>query len=263
MKKFCLLLLLTVSHMLFADAIYVSDRYSFTDPDALSFSTIKREKPYNFQTVDHDRWVEATQGKNIAVLIHGYNNEFGDAMNYCSRIMEKAAHLYDTFICYFWPGGNHRVEYLSARYRVVNYLPSRLVSLIKDLSQHGRNVDILAHSMGCRLALEALTEPSNIAVRNVFLFAPAVDDEELEYNEEYGTAPSKCSKMFVFYSDDDRVLRFGFPLVDYDTALGRFGSEDPEDLPHNVYQINADGHRHSSYASSDFVFNTISRILAR
>lgn len=259
MKKLCLFLLLTFSQVLFANVLYVSDRYDFTDPDSLSASTVITEDLK--KGITQDQWIQATRGKNIAVLIHGYNNEFADAMNHCSKIIKKSDHLYDTFICYFWPGGNRRIEYLDAKNRVVNSLPPRLASLLGEIAHLGRNVDILAHSMGCRLTLEALTEGRQLSLRNVFLLAPAVDDEELEYGEDYGEAPLNCSKMFIFYSDDDKVLKMGFPLVDYDTALGRFGAENPENLPPNVYQINADGHGHSDYAGSDFVFGKVSQIL--
>ncbi|WP_194847610.1 alpha/beta hydrolase [Candidatus Neptunochlamydia vexilliferae] len=259
MKKLCLFLLLTFTHILFADVLYISDRHGFTDPDSLSASTVITEDLK--KGITQDQWIQATRGKNIAVLIHGYNNEFEKAMNYCSRIIEKSAHLYDTFICYFWPGGDRVIEYLSARNRAVNYLPSRVASLLGEIAHLGRNVDVFAHSMGCRLTLEAMTERNHFSLRNVFLLAPAVDNEELEYGEDYEDAPLNCSKMFVFYSDDDQVLKMGFPLLDFDTALGRFGAENPRDLPPNVYQINADGHRHSDYAGSDFVFGKVSQIL--
>jgi len=267
MRNLLAILLLSITCNLFGEIIFVSDRLDFTDPDNISSASMKREivlaPPYSSTPILSDRWREAIEGKEIAILIHGYNNDYDEAVQFCTKMIENSEHLYDVFVCYLWPGGDHRLEYLEARSRAIGLLPERLLSLTKELTWHGKYVDIIAHSMGCRLTLEMMQFPSNVFLRNVFLMAPAVDDEALQTGEIYHHGSNKCLTMFIFHSQNDDVLKWAYPIAELDRALGYLGPENHEELPEHIFQINCSDHidSHGDYIDSNFIFNTIEDIL--
>jgi len=276
MRNLLMILFLSVSSSLLGEIIFVSDRLDFINPDEIAISTMKQKVilvPSYLSipveelsvTIEENQWIQAINNKEVAVLIHGYNNEYEDAVNFCFKIIQKCEHLYETFICYLWPGGNHALEYLEARSRAIGILPERLLSITNDLTTYAKHVDIIAHSMGCRLALEMMQYPSNIFIRNIFLMAPAVDNEALERGETYHNGSHRCHSMFIFHSTNDDVLKWAYPLGDFDRALGFAGSENTKDLPDHIFQVNCTNYidSHGDYASSDFIFETIEDILDR
>ena len=266
MKKLLVFFLLLFAQVTFADIILVSDRLNFTDSDIISTETVKKKVLHfsGVESIDDREWLEAIAGKEVAVLIHGYNNAYDEALDFCSKIIKRSEHLYDTFICYLWPGGDQSIDYFDAQDNVAGILPARLLKIIEDLDEFAESADIFAHSLGCRIALDMLRYPSGILIRNAFLWAAAVDNESLEEAEIYHDASRKCEYVFVFHSRNDKVLGWAYPIVHFDRALGGKGAEDSIELLDHVYQIDCTPYveSHGAYADSKFVFRAISYVLS-
>lgn len=212
----------------------MSDRFQFWDADRISDLTKViengKEKNVNF--------TEFT-GKKVLLLVHGFNNSAEDAMHTYSQINIhfSSFHLYDIIIGYLWPGYQNRLEYFSAE-RNAKALADRMRLHLSLLSTFAVEVDLLAHSMGNRLVLEALESDSQQQkrklVHNFYSLAPAVDDDSIEQNHTYYHSTKQCKHMFVFHSNYDDVLKILYLLAEKDKALGSEGDGDPRLMPKNV-----------------------------
>ena len=191
-------------------------------------------------------------GKRVTVLVHGYNNEQNDVMESYGTIDEQMRLLgflgranspYDALIGFAWPGGASGVSFPFARGRAGEAAP-RLRQLLASLQGAGVIVDINSHSLGAHVTFEALRDASTSVVRNAWNFASAVDNESVEQGERYFAASQRCQKFYVFHSKNDPVLRVWYRVgdfLDFDTALGYSGPEDPRaimDASQNVTVIN-------------------------
>jgi len=269
MKQLVLTLCLFASFSLFGDAIVISDRHNFKNADAISNyqeqRTVKLKAPFISGSLDEEEWLARVKDKKIVVVIHGYNNDYREALRFFTKVKNRSNDFYDTHICYMWPGGDQTQEYFSARSRVTGFnLPDRLLNLLEDAAANGKSVDIIAHSMGCRLALEALSFDSALSIGNVFLMAAAIDNGALERGQEYSGAIQRCEKIYGFYSKNDKVVREYYPIVEWDKGFGAVGSQNPSKLPADIQAINCSSFidSHGNYAGSDEMFEMIGEILS-
>ena len=260
-----------LSILLAAQFLFMSDRDSFWNPDVLSVDIELMEKMDSpAQKVDFRRF----QGKKVLFLVHGFNNSAEDARttyeaiySEISPLLDASANpLYDVVIGYFWPGGDERLEYFLAQ-KNADLLASRVGLHLRSLALFSSQLDVLAHSLGNRVVLDALTSLSSASitpvndpsfsliawlknrwftpakldpwkpVRNFYSLGAAVDNESIEKNQKYFGATQQCRNMYVFHSHNDDVLKFLYLVADQDRALGLDGSEDLDMTPKNVQLI--------------------------
>jgi hypothetical protein len=121
------------------------------------------------------------------VLIHGYHSTAGAAEE-SYGVIEKAMPA-SRMVGDLWPGGNLALDYMLAvlRAREAGW---RLRDALMTLPS-GDWVDIQTHSLGARVALEALRY-GGLDVRHVILSAPAVDDDSLSPGKEFAAALDHC-----------------------------------------------------------------------
>lgn len=231
---------------LFASQFYLmSDRAFFWDAEKISNYTaiIQSSNP---ETIPLEG--KEIEGKNILLLVHGYNNNAAQALSTYQLINshvseftdDRKSKFYDLVIGYLWPGDDSRLEYYDAKSRVPK-IAQKMRSHLEFLSASAASVDVLAHSMGNLLLLEALDyKPTNgkKILRNFYAIAPAVDDESIEKKEKFYLSTQNCEKIFVFFSKRDDVLKWLYCLAEWDESLGYRGAEDPGKLPPNVQLIN-------------------------
>ena len=270
MRRMCILCFFSFFlfyQSLIGKILIVSDRDQFYDPDNLSQSQVKKEVifevPLKIKAIDRKSWIDSINEKKIVLIIHGYNNTSNEAFEFFLRIFQRIESLYEGYICYLWPGNDDFLEYLSAKsYAIGKELPKRLQNLMQNLTLHSNQVDIIAYSMGCRLILETLKAPSQLKVGNVFLLAPAIDNESLEKSEHYSSAIDKCRNIVVFFSKNDKVLNYLYPFVEGDFSLGAKGSENPHLLPPNIHMVNSSPYikNHQDYSQSEFIFKIIGMV---
>jgi esterase/lipase superfamily enzyme len=218
--------------------LLMSDRASFWDPDKIADHTriVQESTRHTARLTTQD-----IQGKNVLLLVHGYNNNAKEALSTYRLINSNlSGPNYDYVIGYLWPGYEEALEYFKAKHHVPT-LAKKMRSHLEFLSASAAKLDVLAHSMGNFLILEALNyDPlqKKKLVQNYFALAPAVDDESLEKREKYYPSTQNCENLFVFYSKGDEVLKWSYSFAEIDRALGYEGAEHPKRLPPNVHLIN-------------------------
>jgi esterase/lipase superfamily enzyme len=220
----------------------MSDRAFFWDTEKISVGTSFCEvlNP-KIKALDS----KEIEGKKVLLLVHGYNNDFAEALSTYQLINTHVSTFedskcYDLIIGYLWPGDDSALEYYDAKSRIP-ILAKRMRNHLTFLCSSAAQVDVLAHSMGNLLVLEALNDQFSLnkkPVQNFYALAPAVDDESIEKNEKYYFSTQNCEKIFVFFSKKDDVLKWCYHLAEGDRALGYMGAENPSQLPLNVQLIN-------------------------
>lgn len=203
--------------------LVVSDRADLT-----SNSDISKSEQYAAY-LSRDKFFSSLKSQRVLVLIHGFNSTTSDAIKHYEQVSKDVGSSYDQIIYYLWPGGKYGIDkasfgeiernvttYSGARERVVDKLKLRFKTFLLNLRGQTNSIDILAHSMGCRLTLAALSDlplpaPGQF-VRYVYLMGAAVRNEDLELGHEYYGAGFQCKSIYVFFSRNDDVLETKFPL---------------------------------------------------
>ena len=247
--------------------LLVSCREKFTSDWRFGPANRLREFPTHQigRYVERDMSVldERAAGQHVLILVHGYRNPLRAVLEAYAEMRKKlGAHRllteaheqphaqYGLVLGFAWPGFRTRsVGFVAAR-PSANRAGGFLRSLVQQVSHTARTVDIQTHSLGARVALQALSTTDVLWVDNLMLTAPAVDNECLQPAQEFHEAIDSCGRVFVYHSTRDRVLK-SYALASADRALGRKGPQDPpvilKDCP-NVYvidcsrQISAHGH---------------------
>lgn len=200
-------------------------------------------------TVVSKDWVKtAIRGDRVCVLIHGYNVGNADkayALIY-NELMKRG--WYQHVVGVWWPGSDLALAFWLASMRA----SKAGKVLAEESSGIYATIDIEAHSLGCKVALEALK--NGAIVRNLILAAAAVDNESILEGEQYGDAVKRADSVVVCYSRSDGVLRGAYPLARLDNALGLTGPRPlgPE-VPSNVcsYDLTDRVRSHGAYKESD------------
>jgi esterase/lipase superfamily enzyme len=124
------------------------------------------------------------------------------------------------------------------------------------------------HSLGARVALQALAFDPEVFVDNLMMTAAAVDNEILEPKEEFNQALASCRRCLVYHSSKDPVLKLLYRIGSLDKALGAKGPEHPKvilkDCP-EVFVVDCSSDvvtSHGGYRSAPEVYNHWERVLA-
>lgn len=251
----------------------ISSREGFKNSDQLAdadevrnvnLSDDRRHKPETEASL-----AKFVQGKNVLLLVHGYNNKHGAVMRAYRKMREQArVHLrgqYDAVIGYSWPGGDRFYEYHQARRRA-GAVAKKLKRWLGVMESKADSLDVIAHSMGCRVVLSVLKTGNRPRLRNLFTMAAAVDNESLEPGEEFNSSTANCKKLYVFHSENDPVVSGAYVWAELDHGLGAGGPEDPNVIKarvKNVWVVDCRNviDAHGGYKSNGWVFEYIGKEL--
>ena len=193
--------------------------------------------------------------KKVVVLVHGFNSNFNDILKtyHVVRVQLKKLRKYDAIIGYLWPGTRRAITgYGDARDRVMNELHGRLLTLLREVKCRAQHLDVIAHSMGNRLVLNALMiSEAVIQVDHFFAFGPAIRDDDLSFTPySFVFAAARIRNISIFYSKRDWVLNWLFWVVEFHKCKGAQGTD--LEMPSNVQQIDVSAivPSHSSYYSA-------------
>lgn len=186
---------------------------------------------------------ESLSGRRVCVFIHGYN--VGDAIGAYAEMALKLGGAYDVYVGATWPGSTLKLGFWSARWRAAES-GTRLAEALSFIPPG--LLDIQGHSLGCRVALEALK--AGLRCRNLILAAPAVGDDSLA--REYFDAANNAARVVVAHSVHDAVLRKAYRFAMFDDALGLRGPRQPELVPPHVeaWDLGVEVKSHSDYKRS-------------
>lgn len=172
-----------------------------------------RKNPSTFQQSTGD--LKSTQ----QLLIHGYNNDDNAAITSYVTLEKNLDRLCTGLL---WPGCKEFLEYPLA---VQNAKLSgwRLKDLLSALSESDRqNLTIQTHSLGARVALEALNH--EITINRLILSAPAVNFDA--FRVEFSQVLKNVKRIDIAISSNDLVLRKDYYFGSFGgVAMGCIGPE--------------------------------------
>jgi hypothetical protein len=190
---------------------------------------------------------ERLTARRLVILVHGFNVDMASAREryeeFLSRLEVRAwpapLERYGAFFGFHWPG-DHRFKPASVatfpvRIDEAKEAGQQLARLIRKCLRSDQEVFFIAHSLGCRVVMEALyamaaMEADGLApVRGVFLMAGAVPYQKCEGDEIFHRRDPERPRDWVIHSARDRVLQFSFPSGEWlhgeggGEAIGRHG----------------------------------------
>jgi esterase/lipase superfamily enzyme len=231
--------------------IIISYRRNFWDDAGMAEHDAVHEVPLNGldpeSVLTDDDLAGAVRKKRILLLVHGYRNprenviegyRMIDATMRLRGMIGAGPSRYSAVLGVTWPGGLTPVSYPLAKMRA-NAIADSVWARTKTLCAKARAVDVMTHSLGARVALKAFQNAPDgeVFVRNLFLTAPAVDDESIERKQKFFGATRACERVFVLFSRNDGVLGGLFPIPvfgDGDLALGFKGPQHKDRVGPNV-----------------------------
>jgi esterase/lipase superfamily enzyme len=187
-----------------------------------------------------DGAAKQTRSGKVLVFVHGFNNRFDDAVYRFAQIVHDAK-TPAIPVLFTWPSlGEARLRAYTYDRESANFSRDALEDLLDMLARQPRvtEVNILAHSMGNWLTLEALRGRSIRATRsatnlksnklkNVLMVAPDVDVDvfrtELQRMGEYRP------RISLFVSRDDQALSLSQFIWG---GVQRLGDVDPSQEPY-------------------------------
>lgn len=221
---------------------------------------------------------ELTVRRRLVLLIHGYNNDLQDsedAYRGFEALQRVLAGLDDDtpvaggrLVQVYWPGDADWGKVSALFYpwsikRAQQTAAALADTLARAARESGhKQLDIVAHSMGCRLTLELLKQlraQGDITVGRVVLMAGAVPTFLLDPRRDRQKLRAAFDAVLSdaglsLYSPDDKVLAYAFPLGQtvapgegfFPTALGHALWADAAS-PVNLAQSENPGAGHSDY----------------
>ncbi|CCF00879.1 conserved hypothetical protein (plasmid) [Sinorhizobium fredii HH103] len=177
--------------------------------------------------------VRKSPDRSVLVFIHGFNNDFEDAVfRFAQIVHDSGAHSAPVLAT--WPSRGSLLAYGYDR-ESTNYTRNAVERLFQYLARDPevKEVSILAHSMGNWLALESLRQ---MAIRNdglpakfknVMLAAPDVDVDV--FRSQIADMGKQRPRFTLFVSRDDRALAVSRRVWG---NVSRLGAIDPEQSPY-------------------------------
>lgn len=256
----------------------ISSRKSFNNADLLrddghQFREIDLSTDTEIRRIDtRSEFIKELSGKRILMLVHGHNNKQDDVYDAYSIVKIKVREFlethYDHIIGYSWPGGDNGLDWWASKKRA-DEVAGRFCLLIESVSQNVAALDVMSHSLGARVTLNALKQSLHSKIiRNYFCTAPAVDNEVFEKGEEFYDSINKAGALYIFHSKRDGILAGAYRLAEFDNALGLYGPEDKQYIQNktkNIYVANCkkvvDGH--SAYKHTDAIYKYIAKSIVK
>jgi len=199
-------------------------------------------------------------GKDVLLGVHGFNVNYRNGAN-SFGLLDGSLGLAgsEIFIGVLWPGDfwipavNYPFEGSDAM-----ECGRRLADFCTRWLSEAQSLSFFSHSLGARLALEAVTHLDRRA-RMLCLAAAAINRDCL--TAEYRSAAANADLIFLLASHSDTVLQLAFPMGDpisnilhhdhafFGAALGYEGPPSPADPPVAFpWQIqDGYGYKHGSY----------------
>ena len=263
--------------------ILISCRKDFVNSRGFSAKNEIRNYPFmtkldTFEAIDELNLADQMRGKHVLILIHGFRNPLTNVASSYQRVLKGLIDSglmndpttgigggYDLVLGFTWPGFETPIGFFPA-VPFANRSGGFFRSLLELASRNAKTVDVQTHSLGARVALQALAGGTEGFVDNLLLTAPAVDDESLEPGQEFNGALLGCRRCLVYHSDKDNTLKIGYRLGDLDRALGLKGPQHPDIIKAtspSVIVINCKKvvSSHGGYRSAGAYYEHWSRVL--
>lgn len=166
----------------------------------------------------------ALRGNEAVIFVHGYNNNFSEGLYRVAQFAHDLD-LPGSVVHYAWPSAAKPLGYVYDRDSAL-FARDGLERLINEVAAAGaKRILLVAHSMGCNLAMEALRQTAirgDTATLNrlagVVLISPDIDvDVFRSQAHAMGELPQP---FIIFGSDRDKMLGLSARLTGQSVRLG-------------------------------------------
>lgn len=162
---------------------------------------------------------------NVVVYIHGYNIDFEKGCRH-SAVLQRSLGLHDRLLLFSWPADGNMLKYTWDEADLVWSVPF-MADFFEDLvkeSGYGRT-DIVAHSLGARGAVQALTrlayrEYDRSLIDELVLIAPDIDADTFKH--DLRLLKRVVNRITIYVSDNDKALKLSSEVHGY-PRLGEAG----------------------------------------
>jgi len=207
--------------------------------------------------------------RDVLIYVHGFNTSYDDARFRLAQIVADG-HFGGVPVLFTWPASNTLLDYEAAKESAAASRDS-LSKLLQELAtiQGVGRVQIVAHSMGTWLAMEALRETAiagypdlNGRLGNVMLAAPDIDLSVFRAQ----IARLDASHISVLVSPNDRALSLSRRLAGGRQRVGALDPNNTEDsaalqrLGVKVYDLSSESSGfvgHDTYANAPEVIRQL------
>jgi esterase/lipase superfamily enzyme len=171
----------------------------------------------------------------VLVFVHGFNNQFDEAVYRFAQIVHDSGSP-AVPVLFTWPSrGEVRLVAYTYDRESANYSRDALEKLLDDLASNSNvaEVNIVAHSMGNWVTLEALRTMANRSkriaakIKNVLLVAPDVDVDV--FRTQIQSLGASRPRIALFVSRDDQALALSKTIWG---GVPRLGDVDPTVEPY-------------------------------
>lgn len=211
---------------------------------------------------------ENEKQKHVTVFVHGYNNDWTDAVRRYEQIckdMYLGGEKLGICVLFTWPSNGETAHYLADRddarasapalAKVFNSLFEQALLMQKKAADGTvvckAKVSVIAHSMGNWVLQNALyytwernNKPLLVSLINQCVMVAAdVDNDLFSSGEDVGDDRAEgianlCYRITALFSGRDSVLGVSAGLKHFGKRrLGRSGLDRKEDLPDNVWDV--------------------------
>lgn len=195
-------------------------------------------------SVDRDLAARPRADQNILFFVHGYNTDFTSAVFRIAQFVHDSG-FDGTPVLFTWASRGRTLDYL---YDLNSSLHARdaLLEAGVALGQGTRaqRFDILAHSMGNMLTVEAIRQQAlrgrfnaGGRINSIILAAPDIDVDL--FTRQLSWLPADDPPIYVLTSSDDRALGVSRRLAGNVNRVGAASPEDLAGLPVNVIDLSA------------------------
>lgn len=172
----------------------------------------------------------AARGGRAMIFIHGYNTSFDSAVYRATQIAHDSGYP-GTPVLFSWASGGKTRDYVYDR-ESASVARDQLEAALRLLAQSGaRRIDIVAHSMGTWVTMEALRQLALTGDRDlggklgdVVLASPDIDFDVFKSQMRRYGKPDR--PFFLMLSSDDRALRLSGILAGNKPRVGDYRNTD-------------------------------------
>ncbi len=202
----------------------------------------------------------AARGGRVMVFVHGYNTGFDAGVYRATQIAHDSGYP-GTPVLFSWASGGSTTSYVYDK-ESASVARDQLEVTLRLLAQSGaRRIDVVAHSMGTWVTMEALRQLAITGDRNlggklgdVVLASPDIDVDVFKSQmRRYG----KPEKPFILLlSKDDRALRLSGMIAGSRPRVGDYADAGKELADYGVTVVDlstakgADSFNHTKFADN-------------
>jgi len=205
------------------------------------------------------------------VFIHGYNTSFDAAIYRMTQIVHDADYA-GTPVLFSWASGGKTVDYVYDNNSATAARDSLEGTLRLVADSGARRIDIIAHSMGNWVTMEALRQLAITGdpqlggkLGDVVLASPDIDVDVFKAQMARYGKPKR--PFLIMLSGDDRALQFSRRIAGDRPRVGDYG--DPADLAKlgvavvDLSQVTGDRLGHTKFAENPVMIKLIGEGLKR